>query len=51
LLRLFTSAATSASVDIRWYVMGIAYETFILGKLISEGQRSSSFLQANRELH
>ncbi|KAL3944597.1 MAG: hypothetical protein SGBAC_001309 [Bacillariaceae sp.] len=32
LVRLFTGAATSASVDIRWYVMAIAYETFILGK-------------------
>ncbi|CAJ1969472.1 unnamed protein product [Cylindrotheca closterium] len=31
LVRLFTSAATSASVDIRWHVMAIAYETFILG--------------------
>mmetsp|Transcript_2956 Transcript_2956/g.6967 ORF Transcript_2956/g.6967 Transcript_2956/m.6967 type:complete len:276 (+) Transcript_2956:441-1268(+) len=31
LVRLFTSAATSAGVDIRWPVMAIAYETFILG--------------------
>lgn len=36
LFRLFTSAATSASVDMRWYVMGIAYETFILGKFVGQ---------------
>jgi len=31
LVRLFTSAAMSASIDIRWHVMAIAYEAFILG--------------------
>jgi hypothetical protein len=29
--RLFASAASTASLDFRWHVMAIAYETFILG--------------------
>ena len=32
LFRLFTACAASASVDIRWHLMAIAYEAFILGK-------------------
>jgi hypothetical protein len=32
MLRLFTSSASSASVDMRWHVMALAYEAFILGK-------------------
>lgn len=31
LLRLFTPAANSASLDLRWHLMSLAYETFILG--------------------
>ena len=31
LFRLFTSAAGSASLDLRWHLMAMAYETFILG--------------------
>lgn len=32
-LRLFAGAAKSASLDLRWHLMCLAYETFILGKL------------------
>jgi hypothetical protein len=32
LMRLFAPAATSASLDLRWHLMSLAYETFILGK-------------------
>jgi hypothetical protein len=31
LFRLFASAANSASLDLRWHLMSLAYETFILG--------------------
>ena len=31
LFRLFASAAGSASLDLRWHLIAIAYETFILG--------------------
>lgn len=31
LFRLFANAATSASLDLRWHLMALAYETFILG--------------------
>ena len=31
LIRLFANAASSASVDFRWHLMALAYETFILG--------------------
>eukprot|EP00980_Cylindrotheca_fusiformis_P008563 scaffold1820_cov129-Cylindrotheca_fusiformis.AAC.4 len=34
LFRLFTSAATSASIDMRWYVISISYETFILEAIL-----------------
>jgi len=30
-MRLFVSAAKTASLDLRWHVMALAYETFILG--------------------
>lgn len=33
IFRLFTPAATSASLDLRWHLMCLAYETFILGTL------------------
>lgn len=32
LLRLFSSAALSASLDLRWHLMLVGYEAFILGK-------------------
>ena len=32
LLRLFTPAAGSASLDLRWHLMALAYEAFVLGK-------------------
>lgn len=32
IFRLFTSAALSASLDLRWHLMCLAYEAFILGK-------------------
>ena len=31
IMRLFASAANSASLDLRWHLMALAYETFILG--------------------
>jgi hypothetical protein len=31
LLRLFSAAALTASLDLRWHLMLVAYETFILG--------------------
>jgi len=31
LVRLFSSAAVSASLDLRWHLMALAYETFIFG--------------------
>jgi hypothetical protein len=31
LLRIFSGAALSASLDLRWHLMCVAYETFILG--------------------
>ncbi|KAG7339386.1 hypothetical protein IV203_006494 [Nitzschia inconspicua] len=31
LFRLFANAASSASLDLRWHLMSLAYETFILG--------------------
>ena len=34
LLRLFAPAANTASLDLRWHLMCVAYECFILGKLI-----------------
>jgi hypothetical protein len=32
LFRLFSPSAASASLDLRWHLMTVAYETFILGK-------------------
>ena len=34
ILRIFASASLSASLDLRWHLMCLAYETFILGKNI-----------------
>lgn len=33
-MRLFTSAAVTASLNLRWHVMCLAYETFILGSKV-----------------
>ena len=33
LFRIFTPAAASASLDLRWHLMALAYEMFILGKM------------------
>jgi hypothetical protein len=30
-MRVFAQAALSASLDLRWHVMSLGYETFILG--------------------
>jgi hypothetical protein len=38
IFRLFTPAAGSASLDFRWHLMCLAYETFILGTLRSSFQ-------------
>lgn len=51
LVRLFTSAATSASIDIRWHVMAIAYETFILGKRMNTCFCSKFFDERNSRLN
>ena len=32
IMRLFTSASLTASLDLRWHLMCLAYETFLLGK-------------------
>jgi hypothetical protein len=32
--RLFSSSANSASLDLRWHLMALAYETFILGTVM-----------------
>jgi hypothetical protein len=44
LLRLFSSAALTASLDLRWHLMLVAYEGFILGECfrLSPGFRLSS---------
>ena len=34
IMRLFSSASLTASLDLRWHLMCIAYETFMLGKSI-----------------
>ena len=37
IIRLFASAAKSASLDLRWHLMALAYETFILGTFYVNG--------------
>jgi hypothetical protein len=34
LLRMFTPAAMTASLDLRWHLMMVAYEMFILCKFL-----------------
>lgn len=40
-VRLFTPAAASASLDLRWHLMLLAYETFIIGKCSQTASFSS----------